>query len=109
MDAAAHEVQDRCPGHPERDGQYHYHGPGSGDTDAQTQDHSLAGFALDGFSIFGVYDEIDLEGALTESFHYHLTNEYPYTLGCFMGSDVVRMRLAPPGQQGQALEPPPRR
>lgn len=127
-DAVAHEVQDRCSGHPERDGQYHYNGPGSCHTDAQTQAHSLAGFALDGFSIFGVYDdqgiemtnadldecyghyhEIDLEGELTESFHYHLTNEYPYTLGCFMGSDVVRMRLDPPGQQGQVLEPPPRR
>jgi len=56
-DAVAHEVQDRCSGHPERDGQYHYHGPGSCHTDAQTQAHSLAGFALDGFSIFGVYDD----------------------------------------------------
>ena len=127
-DAVAHEVQDSCSGHPERDGQYHYHGPGSCHTDAQTKTHSLAGFALDGFGIFGVFDdqgveltnadldechghshEIKLEGELTESFHYHLTNEYPYTLGCFMGSDVMRMQLAPPSQQGQALEPPPRR
>jgi hypothetical protein len=24
-DAAAHEVQDTCSGHPQREGQYHYH------------------------------------------------------------------------------------
>lgn len=127
-DAVAHEVQDSCSGHPERDGQYHYHGPGECHADAQAAAHSLVGYALDGFSIFGLYDDqgveitnADLnechghthqanqEGQLMDSFHYHLTNEYPYTLGCFMGDDVVQARLAPPGQEGQALEPPPQR
>ena len=127
-DAVAHEVQDSCSGHPERDGQYHYHGPGACHDDAQARVHSLAGYALDGFSIFGLYDdqgdeitnadlnechghshEVTLEGERTESFHYHLTNEYPYTLGCFMGDDVVRARMGPLGQQGQAVEPPLRR
>jgi len=28
-DVAAHEVQDRCAGHLQGSGEYHYHGPGS--------------------------------------------------------------------------------
>lgn len=52
IDAAAYEVQDRCNGHPNHFGMYHYHEPspcvlhetGSG----------LIGYALDGFGIYGM-------------------------------------------------------
>ncbi len=53
-DAAAHEVQDSCNGHPQGKGQYHYHSsspclPGA---DANT----IVGWALDGYPILGMRD-----------------------------------------------------
>ncbi len=55
-DAPAHEIQDRCSGHPELSGQYHYHGPSDCMTEVSpgTDGHSgLVGYAVDGFGIFG--------------------------------------------------------
>ncbi len=104
-DAVAHELQDACQGHPERTGQYHYHNltpclsdPGSGHS-------SLMGYALDGFGLYGkrgengqVLTNADLDechghthqivwNAQTVSlYHYHATDEYPYTLGCYRGT-----------------------
>ncbi len=100
-DAAAHEIQDNCDGHPQANAQYHYHNaspciPGV-DSD------SLVGWALDGLPIFGERDSTgarnrnaDLDvchgrrGAVTVDgrvypYGYHLTREYPYTLGCYAG------------------------
>lgn len=54
IDAAAHEVQDRCNGHPQRDGQYHYHGPSPCMPNETTP--GLVGYALDGFGIYGMGD-----------------------------------------------------
>jgi len=28
------------------------------------------------------------DGALTDIYHYHATTEYPYTLGCYVGTPV---------------------
>lgn len=106
-DAPAHEIQDTCGGHPERQGQYHYHGPSDClDEGAKTGDgHAgLIGYALDGFGIFGMegaggkhLSNADLDACHGHSetvvwdskevdiYHYHLTDEYPYTLGCFTG------------------------
>ncbi len=109
-DAAAHEVQDRCGGHPQGMGQYHYHswsaclddGTGAGG------DHSaLVGYALDGYGVFGQYGEggtlltnADLDvchghthavpwnGESAAIYHYHMTREYPYSVGCFHGVRV---------------------
>ncbi|MEX6505239.1 YHYH protein [Jiella sp. M17.18] len=100
-DAAAHEIQDRCDGHPERTGRYHYHSaspclPGA-------RNNRLVGWALDGYPIFGMRDKrgktltnSDLDachgraetvkvGRLTYDYAYRLTAEYPYTIGCFVG------------------------
>lgn len=100
-DAAAHEIQDRCDGHPQGNSQYHYHNgspclPGS-DRNAQV------GWALDGYPILGMRDargtlltNADLDGChgraeqvtvegRTYDYAYRLTREYPYTLGCFTG------------------------
>ncbi|MCF8487197.1 MAG: YHYH protein [Rhodobacteraceae bacterium] len=101
-DAGAHEIQDSCNGHPERSGQYHYHTP----SDCMTQSEGLVGYALDGFGIYSVTEggktltNQDLDGCHghtgtvmwdgkpTEIYHYHLTAEYPYTLGCYKGTPI---------------------
>jgi hypothetical protein len=106
-DAPAHEIQDQCKGHPEVSGQYHYHDWSDCIEDFAGrggQHSSLIGYALDGFGIFGFWGEygqelhnFDLdachghkhwiiwEGGWREMYHYHITHEYPYTLGCFKG------------------------
>jgi len=100
-DAAAHEIQDSCDGHPQASSQYHYHSaspciPGV-DTD------QVVGWALDGFPILGLKDAdgddvtnddldachgraetVTVDGR-TYHYAYHLTREYPYVLGCFSG------------------------
>jgi len=105
-DAVAHEVQDHCNGHPERSGRYHYHGPMSC-VAAASANNTLIGYALDGFGIYSRYDEngkeltnadldechgrvsnINWDGKMTNMYHYVLTREYPYTVGCFRGSPV---------------------
>ncbi|WP_051214103.1 YHYH protein [Maritalea myrionectae] len=109
-DAPAHEIQDECGGHPERRGQYHYHN-GSDcmiEQDPGPGKHSgLIGYALDGFGIYGNQDRdgahlsnadldachghvgaVNWDGQLVTMYHYHLTDEYPYTLGCFAGTPV---------------------
>lgn len=109
-DAPAHEIQDKCGGHPERTGQYHYHNhsPCMADKSGRSGKHSdLMGFALDGFGIFGLYgksgkklrnsdldachghtEKIVWNGNKQNIYHYHMTAEYPYTLGCFRGKPV---------------------
>ena len=151
-DAAAYDMLDSCRGHPEETGQYHYHDH-SGcmkDTRSQPNGHSdLVGYALDGFGIFGLYGEngkklitSDLDschGHVHEViwddqkksiYHYHLTDEFPYSIGCFRGAPVdtsafmQRRRGEGPGArgsgpfrgqpgypppQGRRLPPPPPR
>jgi YHYH protein len=109
-DAPAHEIQDSCNGHPERSGQYHYHdySPCFSDTRSGLKAHSdLVGYALDGFGIFGLKGEngaaltnkdldechghthkIIWDGKARSLYHYHFTDEFPYSIGCFRG--IVR-------------------
>jgi hypothetical protein len=103
-DAVAHEVQDLCSGHPQMRGEYHYHGPSPCLPD-QTGNEVLIGYALDGFGIYSTYDangreltnadldachgrvsEVDWNGRRQSVYHYVLTREYPYTIGCFIGT-----------------------
>jgi len=129
-DAVAHEVQDHCSGHPQMTGEYHYHGPSSC-VPGSTSNNILIGYALDGFGIYSMYDEhgkeltnADLDechgrvsrilwdGKETSMFHYVLTREYPYAVGCFRGIPVRGQ-----GQRGgdsipdagykRARQPPP--
>ena len=121
-DAAAHEIQDLCNGHPQQQGQYHYHSsspclPGA-DQNAQV------GWALDGFPIFGKRDasgkeltNADLDGCHGRKedvsvsgrhypYAYRLTDEYPYTIGCYTGSvdratlQALMGRMGPGGMPG---------
>jgi len=123
-DAAAHEVQDLCDGHPQGRGQYHYHGPSPclPGVDAD----SLVGWALDGFPILGERDaagaalgDADLDACHGRAeevvvdgrsypYAYRVTPEYPYTLGCFTGPvpagtfDAIRRALGPPAHRPRA-------
>jgi hypothetical protein len=108
-DAVAHEIQDECAGHPEVTGKSHYHNLSDCIADNRDKTHSdLVGYALDGFGTFGKYGEdgrimtnedldeyhghthsIMWDGKMVEMFHYHATNEYPYTIGAFRGMPVA--------------------
>ncbi len=101
-DAVAHEVQDSCGGHPQVQGSYHYHGysPCSKSASAKT----VIGYALDGYGITGpkkddgnYYATADLDachgttstitwdGKSVSMYHYVMTANYPYSLGCYHG------------------------
>ncbi len=104
-DAPAHEIQDSCDGHPEERGVYHYHNLSKCLKDKPNKKgHSeIMGFAIDGFGIYGKYSnhkkitnedldgchghkhKISWLGKEQEMYHYHSTDEYPYTLGCLKG------------------------
>ncbi len=109
-DAGAHEVQDSCDGHPQNSDIYHYHDLSACLTtaaDSAAGSSTLVGYALDGY---GVYVERDSHGNLptdadldachgrtstvtwdgkpTTTFHYDVTLEYPYFVGCFHGTPV---------------------
>ena len=112
MDAVANEIQDRCNGHPQMIGQYHYHNASAclADTAGAHGKHSdLIGYALDGYGIYGMHGEhgevltnADLDachghehviawnGQMVKMYHYHATAEYPYTVGCFHGTPLRR-------------------
>jgi hypothetical protein len=124
-DAVAHEVQDLCSGHPEMTGEYHYHGP-SPCLPNENGNEVLIGYALDGFGIYSLYDangreltdadldachgrtsEVLWDGKRTSIYHYVLTREYPYTLGCFRGTPVSLPRKPPPFGRGFGPPGPP--
>jgi len=113
-DAGAHEVQDSCDGHPQMSGIYHYHDYSTClDTAATKMAGSsiLVGYALDGY---GIYVERDASGRLPTDadldachgrtsrvlwngkesvvYHYDVTLEYPYLVGCFHGAPVTGTR-----------------
>ena len=116
-DAPAHEIQDACGGHPERRGQYHYHDRSACMEDARSQPggHSdLVGYAIDGFGIFGLAGadgaeitnadldechghshEMVWDGQRRDIYHYHLSREYPYTIGCFRGTVQLAAQAGP--------------
>ena len=112
-DAPAYEIQDKCGGHPERTGQYHYHDWSACMVDkggSSGKQSDVVGFALDGFPILGLQGpggktatnadldechgrigQIVLDGKTVTTYFYQFTREYPYTLGCFRG--VVNPKL----------------
>lgn len=107
-DAVAHEVQDSCSGHPQQSGQYHYHGlPACVGTGSDKRHSKLLGWMLDGFPIYGPIGDdgrymrtsdldachghshkISYQGRKAKLYHYHATDEYPYTVGCLRGGSV---------------------
>lgn len=108
-DAGATEVVDQWQGHPQAQGVYHHHViPNYMLASASAKSSStLIGYALDGY---GIYIERDANGNLltnanldvchgriswvmwngkmTYMYHYDVTLEYPYTVGCFHGTPI---------------------
>jgi hypothetical protein len=110
-DANAHETQDACAGHPQQSGMYHYHRLSPCSADSGTGHSSLVGYALDGFGIYGPRGEggerltdadldechghthaITWDGKTVTMYHYHATDEFPYTIGCYRGTPVAAPR-----------------
>jgi hypothetical protein len=125
-DAMAWEVQDECGGHPQVSGLYHYHGPSkcSVDKSSTLQHADLIGYAFDGFGIFGSkgeqgkelwtndldechghIHEIAWDGMKKNMYHYHLTQDFPYSISCFRGKKSIQGPLG--GGQGQMRREPP--
>jgi len=105
-DAAAVEVQDTCHGHPNTIDGYHYHSLSPCLLSKHAFTHTTqVGWALDGFGIYVEYDaqgklltDADLDGCHgrtsvvkwhgkeVDVYHYDMTMEFPYTVGCFVGT-----------------------
>jgi hypothetical protein len=103
-DAVANEVQDKCSGHPQMSGQYHYHS-----FSACSKRSGLWGYALDGFGIYGPKDQqtgrtlstddldachgitstVKWRGRWKRMYHYVATDDFPYTVGCFKGTPIT--------------------
>ena len=105
-DAVAHEVQDAYEGHPDQSGTYHYHGFSEGAAKDWTVSQ-VVGFAFDGFPItgsklpdgtylmsadldecHGLTSAVELDGQLVTTYHYVLTEDFPYSVSCFRGASV---------------------
>lgn len=108
-DAGAWEVQDGCEGHPEITGSYHYHSLSSCITDTSVR--TVIGFALDGLPItgptlgpgnvlttadldecHGITSVVDLDGTEVRTYHYVMTQDFPYSVACFRAAPT-----RPPG------------
>ena len=109
-DAGAWEVQDGCDGHPQISSEYHYHTLSGCIQD--TGVGNVIGFALDGFPItgpkvgdnnilttsdldecHGITGMITLDGQQVETYHYVMTQDFPYSASCFRSTAAQ-----PPGQ-----------
>jgi hypothetical protein len=131
-DAVAHETQDRCQGHPQERGVYHYHSLSSCLRDKPGPDGNskLVGYALDGFGIYGSYEDgrqltsadldayhgrtsiIEWDGRKAAMHQYVATPDFPYTVGCLRGTYdralVGQIGGGPPGRRGPPGRLPPR-
>lgn len=96
-DAVAHEVQDDCGWHPEKEWQYHYHNL-SKCISVTGSDPVLVWYAIDWFGLYkypktmtnddldechGMTWEVLRNGKKQTIYHYVVTDEYPYTIWCF--------------------------
>ena len=120
-DAGAWEVQDNCGGHPESKGEYHYHTLSGCIKDISVK--TVIGFALDGFPITGpqvgtgnilTTDDLDechgltsavtLDGKTVTTYHYVMTQDFPYSASCFRGK-AADPPGAHEGSGGQSTPP----
>jgi hypothetical protein len=107
-DAAAHELLDKCDGHPMMAGMYHYHVVSSCIMPTTPSSSTLVGYALDGYGIYvernaagnlptdadldachGRTSEVLFNNKMVDMYHYDATLEYPYTVGCYHGTPAT--------------------
>jgi hypothetical protein len=124
QDAAKNEVFDRCCGHPDPRGRYHYHifpKCVHSSFETKTREHSpLLGYAFDGYGIYGPFgdngkapadlDECNGRADEQRGYHYHVTDKFPYILGGYRGV-VERSNLDGPRgpRPPSGRRPPPPR
>jgi hypothetical protein len=105
-DLVAREVRDSCAGRPDNAGLYSYRAgaPCLSRGESSHRPSRLIGYARDGFPIFGPRgahgrllrnsdldachgrtDIIRFHGHLQRMYHYNVTGEFPYLIGCFRG------------------------
>lgn len=106
-DAVAWETQDSCQGHPEQRGSYHYHDVSQCLRDAATTPSSVVGWAFDGHPIVIERDEggrlpgnddldechgrtsnVRFDDGVRVAYHYSVTLEFPYAVGCFRAAPI---------------------
>lgn len=104
-DAGAWEVQDGCDGHPQVSSEYHYHTLSKCIQDTSVS--TVIGFALDGFPItgpkvadnnilttsdldecHGITSTIMLDNKLVTTYHYVMTQDFPYSISCFRATPI---------------------
>jgi hypothetical protein len=107
-DAGAHELLDKCDGHPMMAGMYHYHLISPCIMPTEPDSATLVGYALDGYGIYvernaegnlptdadldachGRTSEVLFNGKTVDMYHYDATLEYPYTVGCYHGTPAA--------------------
>lgn len=122
-DAPAHELQDRCDGHPQGSGEYHYHSLSRCIKD--TSISTVVGYAYDGFPItgskvaegkflttedldecHGITSEVLVDGKKKVTYHYVMTVDFPYSAGCFRAKPVTTGPSAGMPAQGQSAQSP---
>ena len=106
-DAGAWEVQDHCDAHPEKDGVYHYHTLSS--CISGLSFHHVIGWAFDGYPITGPYvkgksdqlttsgldvchgitSKVTIDGKSVTTYHYVMTQDFPYSVSCFRATPVT--------------------
>lgn len=105
-DAPAHELQDSCDGHPQGSGEYHYHSPSACFQDTSVK--TVLGYAYDGFPItgsqvvknkylhtdnldvcHGIVSDVVVDGNMKTTYHYVMTQDFPYSASCFRGKPVT--------------------
>ena len=105
-DAAAAEVQDVCHGHPNQAG-YHYHSLPPCLVSSSSTATTQVGWAFDGYGIYVEYDAggrlltdagldachgrtsaVPWHGSTVTVYHYDMTMEFPYSVGCYHGTPV---------------------
>jgi hypothetical protein len=108
-DAVAHESQDLCDGHPAMT-TYHYHNVPSCIRAATTGPSTVVGWIADGFPLalerdatgnlptnadldecHGRTSPVLIDGKVVTTYHYSVTLEFPYTVGCYKGT-ATRLR-----------------
>jgi hypothetical protein len=124
-DAVAHEVLDRCDGHPAPGSVYHHHDIPGCMLEKAIGTSTLVGYAFDGFGIYverdangalftnaeldachGRVSPINWDGTTVNMYHYVATAEYPYVIGCYQGTPVNPPNA--PGGGPPPGGPPPR-
>lgn len=114
-DAVAHESQDLCDGHPAMT-TYHYHNVPSCIRTATVGASTVVGWAYDGFPIVlerdaggalpsnadldachGRTSPINVDGSIVTQYHYSVTLEFPYTIGCWKDTAPTASRGGPSG------------